>query len=74
MRSDYGNNKLDDVDYFTKVQDFDPKDWESHTVIARPVITGDVAKSVVTFGSSDKVTVLVSLKREAGTWKIFNVE
>lgn len=74
LRSDYKNNKLDDVDYFTKVQDFDPKDWEANTVVAKPVITNNVAMTSVTFGSSDKVTVQVSLKQQGGVWKISKVD
>jgi hypothetical protein len=74
LRADYEHDKLEDVDYFTKVQDFDPKDWEANTVIAKAVITGSVASTSATFGSSDKVKVLVTLKQEAGVWKILKVE
>jgi hypothetical protein len=74
LRADYKSNKLADVDYFTKVQDFDPGDWKSHTAIAKAVISNGIARVPVIFGSSDRVKVLVYLKQQNDVWRIIKVE
>ncbi|BCN09712.1 hypothetical protein RPSD_15970 [Ralstonia solanacearum] len=75
LREAYRQDKLPgDTDYFTKVQDYDEKDWDQHIDARRPAILDDVAVVPVTFGSRDKISVVVFLKEQAGSWKITKVE
>ena len=63
-----------DADYFTKVQDYDEKDWAEHTVARAPILLEGVAVVPVTFGAKDKVSVLVFLRKLDDGWKITKVE
>ncbi|MGD7150388.1 DUF3828 domain-containing protein [Ralstonia pseudosolanacearum] len=75
LREAYRQDKLPgDTDYFTKVQDYDEKDWGQHIDARRPAILDDVAVVPVTFGSRDKIGVVVFLKMQGGRWKITKVE
>jgi len=75
LREAYRRNELPgDVDYFTKVQDYDEKDWSEHTVARAPILLEDVAVVPVTFGSKDKISVLVFLRKLGDGWKITKVE
>jgi len=62
------------VDYFTKVQDYDPRDWAANIATQPAVVLGDVTVVPVTFGSADKTSVLVFLRNDAGRWKITKVD
>ena len=62
------------VDYFLKVQDYDTRDWLAHIAVQPAVMLGAVAIVPVTFGSTDKVGVLVFLRRSGGSWKIIKVD
>jgi hypothetical protein len=65
------------VDYFLKVQDYDAQDWAAHIVTSPAVMLGEVAVVPVTFGSKDKISVLVFLRREPpeqGHWKVVKVD
>ncbi|MGF6965967.1 hypothetical protein OKW43_002995 [Paraburkholderia sp. WC7.3g] len=74
LRSQYQANKLpEDAEYFTKVQDFDEKDWGAHIEVHPAVMLGSVALVPVTFGSKDKQTNIVFLRQENGIWKITKV-
>ncbi|MBB6591526.1 YbjP/YqhG family protein [Ralstonia solanacearum] len=75
LRDAYRLNKLPgDTDYFTKVQDYDEKDWGRHIAARRPIMLDDVAVVPVTFGSRDKISVVVFLKMQGGSWKVTKVE
>lgn len=75
LREAYRRNELPgDADYFTKVQDYDEKDWSEHTVARAPILLEDVAVVPVTFGSKDKISVLVFLRKLGDGWKITKVE
>lgn len=62
------------VDYFLKVQDYDPRDWAAHVATQAPITLGDVTIVPVTFGSQDKTSVVVFLRRDHGHWKIVKVD
>ncbi|MFC0693129.1 DUF3828 domain-containing protein [Paraburkholderia humisilvae] len=74
LRKDYARSgPPEGTDYFLKVQDYDAQDWRAH-VVTHPVMKlGDVAVVPVTFGSTDKVHVLVFMRLFGGTWKITKV-
>lgn len=75
LREAYRRNELPgDADYFMKVQDYDEKDWTEHTVARAPILLEGVAVVPVTFGSKDKVSVLVFLRKLDDRWKITKVE
>jgi hypothetical protein len=75
LRDDYHHSRLPgDTDYFMKVQDYDEDDWASHIAIHAPLMLGDLVIVPVTFGSKDKVSVLVFLRKQDDTWKITRVE
>lgn len=75
LRSDYEHDRLSGGgDYFLKVQDEDEQDWLAHVVVHPVVMLGDVAVVPVTFGSADKVSVLVVMRRFEGRWKITRVD
>ncbi|SMG33926.1 DUF3828 domain-containing protein [Paraburkholderia susongensis] len=74
LRKQYKANKLaEDAEYFTKVQDFDEKDWEAHIAVHPVIMLENVALVPVTFGSKDKQTNIVFLRQEDGVWKITKV-
>jgi hypothetical protein len=62
------------VDYFLKVQDYDEQDWLTHIDAHAAITLGNVAVVPVTFGSKDKVSVLVFLKKQEGVWKIIKID
>jgi hypothetical protein len=75
LRNDYKHGRLPgDSDYFLKVQDEDDQDWLAHIATQPAVALGDVTVIPVTFGSTDKVSVLVFMKQIGGVWKITKVE
>ncbi|MGF6739750.1 DUF3828 domain-containing protein [Paraburkholderia atlantica] len=74
LRKQYQANKLsEDAEYFTKVQDFDEKDWARHIAVHPVFMLDNVVLVAVTFGSKDKQTNIVFLRQENGTWKITKV-
>jgi len=62
------------VDYFLKVQDYDPKEWATHMEVHSAMKLGDVAVVAVTFGAKDQTNVLVFLRKQDGRWKITKVD
>lgn len=62
------------VDYFLKVQDYDTRDWLAHIATQPAILLGTVTVVPVTLGSTDKVGVLVFLRRSGGSWKIIKVD
>ncbi|MFM0281510.1 hypothetical protein P0D75_26205 [Paraburkholderia sediminicola] len=65
LRSAYRHNRLPgDSDYFTKVQDYDEQDWSNNIETHQAIMLGDVAVVPVTFGSKDKISVLVFLRKQ----------
>lgn len=75
LRSDWRNDQLPgDGDYFTKVQDYDDRDWRSHIATHAAVVLGKQALVPVTLGSKDKVTVVVLLRKQTRGWKITRVD
>ncbi|CAN0628549.1 DUF3828 domain-containing protein [Burkholderia multivorans] len=75
LREDYSRGgPPNGMDYFLKVQDYDGSDWLAHIAVHPAVMLGGVAVVPVTFGSKDKVDVLVFMKRQDRIWKITKVE
>jgi hypothetical protein len=75
LRNDYAHGRLPgDGDYFLKVQDEDDRDWLAHIATQPAVALGGVTVIPVTFGSTDKVSVLVFVRKIGGAWKITRVE
>ncbi|MFM0167635.1 MULTISPECIES: DUF3828 domain-containing protein [Paraburkholderia] len=75
LRSAYRHNRLPgDSDYFTKVQDYDEQDWSNNIETHQAIMLGDVAVVPVTFGSKDKISVLVFLRKQGDGWKITKVD
>lgn len=75
LRTAYRHNRLPGgSDYFTKVQDYDERDWLSNIVATNPVSLGDVTIVPVTFGSKDKINVIVFLRKQGDAWKIVKVD
>ena len=75
LRSDYEHDRLPgDGDYFLKVQDEDDRDWLAHIATRPAAVLGGVTVIAVTFGSTDKVSVLVFMRKIDGAWKITKVE
>jgi hypothetical protein len=62
------------VDYFLKVQDYDGQDWLAHIELHPVIMLDGVAVVPVTFGSNQKVDVLVFLEKQSGLWKITKVD
>jgi len=74
LRDDYAHSgPPSGVDYFLKVQDYDSKDWLAHIKTHPAIMLNGVAVVAVTFGSKDKVDVLVFLRKLDGIWKITKV-
>jgi hypothetical protein len=74
LRSQYKKNALPgDAEYFTNVQDFDEADWEANIAVHPAVMLDDVALVPVTFGSTDKKTVVAFLRKIDGVWKVTKV-
>ncbi|WP_205744407.1 DUF3828 domain-containing protein [Dyella sp. M7H15-1] len=64
LRGDYRRGTLPgDGDYFTKVQDYDEKDWENSMAVHPAIMLEGVAVVPITFGSNEKVSVLVFLRK-----------
>jgi len=75
LRDAYRHSRLPgDGDYFTKVQDYDERDWADNIVTRSPLMLGELAIVPVTFGSKDHISVLVFLRKQGGAWKITKVE
>ena len=75
LRSDYKKNKFAErAEYFTDVQDYDEKDWLDHIAVHPAVMLDDVAVVPVTFGSTDKKTVIAFLRKIDGSWRITKVD
>jgi hypothetical protein len=75
LRDDYAHEgPPNGVDYFLKVQDYDDHDWLSHIATHPAIMLDGVAIVPVTFGSKDKVNVLVFMRRLHNLWKITKVD
>lgn len=75
LRDDYARaGPPGGVDYFLKVQDYDGHDWLNHIETRSAVMLGDVAVVPVTFGSKEKISVLVFMRRIGGAWKITKID
>lgn len=75
LRKAYRHERLPgDSDYFTKVQDYNEDDWVKHIVTHPAIMLGDTAVIAVTFGSKDKVSVIVFLRKQGAAWKIIKVD
>ncbi|QAU23551.1 DUF3828 domain-containing protein [Dyella sp. M7H15-1] len=74
LRNDYSHGgPPNGVDYFLKVQDYDSHDWLTHIATHPAIMLDGVAVVPVTFGSTDKVDVLVFMRKLDGLWKITKV-
>jgi len=75
LRDDYKHGSLPgDTDYFLKVQDYDERDWSLNMAIGHAIALDEVAVVPVTFGSRNKISVLVFLRKQDGIWKITKVD
>jgi len=75
LRDSYRHDRLPgDVDYFTKVQDYDDRDWASHIKTYPETLLGDVAVVPVTLGFKEPSSIIVFLRKQAKGWKIFKVD
>lgn len=77
LRYEYHHNNLPDGhDYFTKVQDYDDKDWSANIAPQPAIMFGDVALVPVTLGKAkDSVKLnLVFLRKEGSAWKITKID
>ncbi|HEX3638906.1 MAG TPA: DUF3828 domain-containing protein [Paraburkholderia sp.] len=75
LRAEYKHNKFAErAEYFTKVQDYDREDWLAHIAPHPMILLDDVALVPVTFGSTEKKTILAFLRKENGIWKITKVD
>ncbi|MGF6598757.1 hypothetical protein P3T23_003474 [Paraburkholderia sp. GAS448] len=75
LRDDFRHNRLPgESDYFTKVQDYDEKEWLHNMVLHPTIMLGEVAVIPVTFGAKEKTDVVVFVRKEASLWKIIKVE
>jgi hypothetical protein len=63
---------LNAADYFLKAQDF-PDEWTTHIRVKRLFIDNDIAGVSVTLGSQPGYQLMVCLRKDNGTWKIFHV-
>lgn len=71
MHSDEGL----DEDYFIKAQDY-LDEWESNIVVGKPAVAGSTASVALQLGGKgdNHRRFSVALIKEAGTWKIRNVQ
>ena len=75
LKSEYAHGgPPNGVDYFLKVQDYDPSDWLAHIATHHAIALNGVTVVPVTFGSKEKVDVLVFLKKVSGNWEITKVD
>lgn len=77
LRYEYHHNSLPDGhDYFTKVQDYDEKDWAANIAPQPAIMFGDVALVPVTLGTTanSKKMNLVFLRKEGNAWKITKID
>lgn len=75
LREAYRADSLpEDVNYFTKVQDYDEGDWRRHMLVHPSIALDGLRVVAVTFGSSDKTSLLVLLRRQGYDWKIMKVQ
>jgi hypothetical protein len=67
LRDDYKHGRLPgDTDYFLKVQDYDERDWSVNMAIGHAIALDGAAVVPVTFGSRNKISVLVFLRKQDG--------
>lgn len=63
-----------DADYFLQSQQYSPE-WENNFSVSKPLVKGTTATAIVTFPEGDpRPRVKVTLKKEAGAWKIDRVQ
>ncbi|MFM0626066.1 DUF3828 domain-containing protein [Paraburkholderia xenovorans] len=79
LRSEYRANKFaGDSDPFTKVQDYDEKDWAAHIEVRPALLFGDTAVVPVVLGRDTKATLQTVLafmrKQPDGQWKVIKVD
>lgn len=75
LRIEYKQNKFAErAEYFTRVQDYDQQDWLAHMTLHPAVMLDEVALVPVTFGSTEKKTILAFLRKQNGIWKITKVD
>ncbi|MGH8780954.1 DUF3828 domain-containing protein [Paraburkholderia sp.] len=77
LRYEYHHNSLPDGhDYFTKVQDYDEKDWAANIAPQSAIMFDDVALVPVVLGvdKDGKKLNLVFLRKEGNAWKITKID
>ncbi|TDN63566.1 DUF3828 domain-containing protein [Paraburkholderia sp. BL10I2N1] len=75
LRTEYKQNKFaEGAEYFTNVQDYDEQDWIAHIATRPAIMLDDVAVVAVTFGSTDKKTIIAFLRKQDGVWKITKID
>jgi hypothetical protein len=74
LRAEYKQNKFaEQVEYFTRVQDYDDEDWLANIAVRPAVLLDGVAVVPVTFGSTEKKTIIAFLRKQGNVWKITKV-
>jgi hypothetical protein len=74
LRTEYRQNRFaEQAEYFTRVQDYDDADWLAHIAVHPAVLLDGVAVVPVTFGSTEKKTVVAFLRKQGNAWKITKV-
>lgn len=74
LRAEYRQNRFaEQAEYFTRVQDYDDQDWLAHIAAHRAVLLDGVAVVPVTFGSTEKNTIVAFLRKQGSVWKITKV-
>jgi hypothetical protein len=68
------NGFAERAEYFTRVQDFDERDWLSHVATRPAIMMGDAAVVPVTLGSFNPQHLVVFLRKQGGIWKITKVD
>ncbi|MFS2221182.1 DUF3828 domain-containing protein [Pantoea sp. B65] len=76
VRADIKRGSLPgDVAYFTKVQDYDPDEWKTTTIIHPALaLSNGITLVTASFGKQDKTDIVLFLKLEHGGWKIIKVD
>ncbi|RZF24924.1 DUF3828 domain-containing protein [Paraburkholderia sp. UYCP14C] len=74
LRAEYKQNRFaEQAEYFTRVQDYDDQDWVAHTAVHPALLLNGVAVVPLTFGSTEKKTIIAFLRKQGNVWKITKV-
>jgi hypothetical protein len=63
-----------DEGYFTKVQDYSAAEWGASIAVHQATALSEVVLVPVTFGTKNKIDVILFLKKVDGQWKIVKAD